>query len=142
MEINQVTEAIVDEAFKIHSEFGPGLLESVYQRLLLHRLVSRGFKAAHEVPIAIRCDGILFDEGFRADLVVEETVLVELKSTESNHPVHAKQVLTYLRLSGMSVGLLINFGHPLLKDGIKRIVNRLPAAQSLPTSTGQADLRA
>jgi len=123
MEINRVTEAIVDEAFKIHSEFGPGLLESVYQRLLVHRLMSRGLRVAHEVPVPIACDGILFDEGFRADLIVEDLVLVELKSTESNHPVHAKQVLTYLRLMDLKLGLLMNFGMGTFKDGVQRLAN-------------------
>lgn len=131
MQINQITEAIVDEAYKIHTEFGPGLLESVYEALLAHRLTKRGFSVARQIAIPIHCDGMDFSEGFRADLVVEGVVLIELKSVEQNHPVHAKQLLTYLRLSGKSVGLLINFGQALFKDGIKRIVNRLPAEQSL-----------
>jgi GxxExxY protein len=131
MEINQITEIIVDEAYKLHSEVGPGLLESVYEVLLAHRLQKRGLIVSRQVPISIRLDGITFDEGFRADLIVNDVVLVELKSVEQNHPVHAKQLLTYLRLSGKPVGLLINFGQALLKDGLKRIVNNLPADQSL-----------
>ena len=84
-----------------------------------------------QMPVPIRFDGMAFDEGFRADLLVEKKVIVELKSTEQNHPVHAKQLLTYLRLSGNSLGLLINFGLPLLKDGLKRIVDDLPPESSL-----------
>ena len=132
MEINQITEVIVDEAFKLHVAVGPGLLESVYEVLLAHRLQRRGLAVNRQVPVTIRLDGIIFDEGFRADLIVNNAVLVELKSVEQNHPVHAKQLLTYLRLSGKPVGLLINFGQALLTDGIKRLVNNLPANDSLP----------
>jgi GxxExxY protein len=135
VEINQITEIIVDEAYKLHSEVGPGLLESVYEVLLAHRLKKRALTVGRQVPITIRSDGITFDEGFRADLIVNDAVLVELKSVEQNHPVHAKQLLTYLRLSGRSVGLVINFGQALLKDGIKRIVNNLPAENSLPKTS-------
>lgn len=133
MDINDISEAVVDEAFRLHNEIGPGLLESVYEVLLAHRLRHRGFSVERQVPVTIRLDGLTFDEGFRADLLVNGVVLVELKSVEANHPVHTKQVLTYLRLSGRHLGLLINFGQPRLKDGIKRIVNELPEEQSLTT---------
>ncbi len=131
MELNEISGIIVDEAYKLHSELGPGLLESVYEVLLCHRLQKRGLHVVRQVPIPIRFDGIAFDEGFRADLLVENQVIVELKSTEQNHPVHGKQLLTYLRLAGKSLGLLINFGLPLLKDGLKRVVHNLPPEASL-----------
>lgn len=127
MKLNEVSGIVVDEAYKIHSELGPGLLESVYEALLCHRLKSRGLDIARQTPIPIHFDGLFFDEGFRADIIVERQVIVELKSTEQNHPVHAKQLLTYLRLTGKPLGLLINFGLPLLKDGLKRIAHILPS---------------
>ena len=135
MEINEISGIIVDEAYKLHTELGPGLLESVYEVLLCHRLQKRGLRVLRQVPIPIHFDGISFDEGFRADLIVEQQVVVELKSTEQNHPVHGKQLLTHLRLAGKSLGLLINFGLPLLKDGLKRVVHHLPPASSLPKSS-------
>jgi GxxExxY protein len=130
MNPNQITGIVVDEAFKLHNELGPGLLESVYETLLAHRLARRRLQVIRQAPIQFRFDGILFDEGFRADLIVENQVVVELKSTEQNHPVHAKQMITYLKLSGKSLGLVINFGLPLFKDGVKRLVNNLSAAGS------------
>jgi GxxExxY protein len=135
MEINEVSGLVVDEAYKLHSELGPGLLESVYEILLCHRLGRRGLEVVRQIPIPVRYDGLSLDEGFRADLLVEQQIIVELKSTEQNHPVHGKQLLTYLRLSGKSLGLLINFGLPLLKDGLKRVANNLPPESSLPRSS-------
>ena len=126
---------VVDEALRLHEELGPGLLESVYEVLLYHRLQRRGLDVARQVMIPIRADDIVFDEGFRAGLIVENLVIVELKSTDQFHPVHAKQLLTYLRLTNKSLGLLINFGLPLLKHGIKRIVHDLPPSDSLPTAS-------
>jgi GxxExxY protein len=138
MEINQISGIVVDEAYHLHSELGPGLLESVYEVVLCHRLQKRGLSVFRQVPIPVCFDGISFDEGFRADLLVEQQIVVELKSTEQNHPVHAKQLLTYLRLSGKSLGLLINFGLPLLKDGLKRIAHQLPPESSLPKSSANS----
>lgn len=138
MLINEVSGVVVDEALRLHEELGPGLLESVYEVLLYHRLQRRGLKVARQVMIQIRADGIIFDEGFRADLIVENQVIVELKSTDQFHPVHAKQLLTYLRLTNKSLGLLINFGLPLLKHGIKRIVHNLPSSDSLPNSSARS----
>jgi GxxExxY protein len=126
MEIDEVSGVIVDEAYRLHTELGPGLLESVYEALLYRRLQKRGLRVGRQIPVPIQFDGLSFDEGFRADLLVEQRIIVELKSTEQNHPVHAKQLLTYLRLSRNSLGLLINFGLPLLKDGLKRVVDKLP----------------
>jgi GxxExxY protein len=135
MLINEVSGIIVDEALRLHDELGPGLLESVYEVLLCHRLQRRRLRVARQVTIPVRIDGIVFDEGFRADLIVDDLVIVELKSTDQFHPVHAKQLLTYLRLTDKRLGLLINFGLPLLKHGIKRIVHNLPPSDSLPTAS-------
>jgi GxxExxY protein len=107
----------------IHTKLGPGLLESVYEVVLANKLTRAGLKVERQVPVPIEFDGIRFEEGFRADLIVEQAVLVELKSVESLAPVHAKQTWTYLKLAGMRLGLLISFGAPQLKNGIKRLVN-------------------
>ena len=131
MEINEISGVVVDEAYTLHEQLGPGLLESVYEVLLSHRLVKRGLDVQRQVSVPIRFDGLIFDEGFRADLIVAQRLVVELKSTEDNHPVHSKQLLTYLRLTRSPVGLLINFGRPLFKDGVKRIVHNLPAEACL-----------
>lgn len=119
----ELTGVILDEAFKLHSDLGPGLLESVYEVLLEARLERRGLKVERQRPVVFKYDGIEFKEGFRVDLIVEDRIVVELKSVEELAPVHFKQVLTYLKLMDLRVGLLINFGAALLKQGIKRIVN-------------------
>ncbi|MFN2258501.1 MAG: GxxExxY protein [Parasphingopyxis sp.] len=111
----------VDCGFKLHNELGPGLLESVYEACLFKLLVDRGLRVERQKPVPIRFDGVTFEEGFRADLLVEDQLLIELKSTESYMPVHAKQVLTYLRLMDLRLGLLMNFGAPTFKDGIRRL---------------------
>lgn len=129
-ELDDITGAIVDAAMKIHIELGPGLLESVYEILLAKALEKRGFRVKRQVPIHIEFDGVTFDEGFRADLLVEERVIVELKSIEKLAPVHSKQLLTYLRLMKLPVGLLINFGAVTLKEGLHRIVNKLMPSAS------------
>ena len=123
MHINDVSGTIVDASFKIHTTLGPGLLESVYEAVLERELLRRGLRVRRQVPVPIRYDGLEFDEGFRADLLVADCVVVELKSVEQLHPVHAKQVLTYCKLLDYRLGLLINFGAALIKDGIKRIAN-------------------
>src|ERR1035441_6257542 len=107
MNPNDITAAIVDAAYHIHREIGPGLLESVYELVLVDALQSKGLKVVRQVPIPIRIGGKVFDEGFRADLLVEDSVIVEIKSVERLARVHKKQVLTYLRLSGIPIGLLI-----------------------------------
>jgi iron complex transport system substrate-binding protein len=124
-ELNDISGQIVDAAFHIHSKLGPGLLESVYEAILAKELERRGLRVERQRPVPIEFDGMRFDEGFRADLIVENAVIVELKSVEHLAPVHSKQVLTYLRLLDFRLGLLINFGAPVIKDGIKRIVNGL-----------------
>ncbi|MCB1228521.1 MAG: GxxExxY protein [Verrucomicrobiales bacterium] len=126
MEINDITGLILDRSVMIHRELGPGLLESVYQRILAYELRKAGLKVDKEVPIPVSWDGRIIDESFRADLIVESKVLVELKSIEKTAPVHRKQVITYLKLTGLPVGLLINFGAPLLKEDFHRIANDAP----------------
>jgi len=122
---NEIARQIVDAAYKIHSTLGPGLLESAYQAILVYELQKRGLKVEPEKEMPIIYENIRLDTGFRADLVVEDKVIVELKSVEQVAPVHKKQLLTYLRLGDKRLGLLINFGAVLIKDGITRVVNRL-----------------
>jgi GxxExxY protein len=125
MNENEIATEVVDAAFKIHISLGPGLLESVYLRVLEFELRERGLRVEREVAVPIMYKQISFEEGFRADLIVENKVIVELKSVEQLAAVHKKQLLTYLRLSDKRLGLLINFGSALIKDGIERVVNRL-----------------
>jgi GxxExxY protein len=130
-DIDEITGNIVDAAYKIHTGLGPGLLESVYEAVLGRELEKRGLVVERQKIISFEYDGMRFDEGLRVDLLVEEVVVVELKSVEKFAPVHAKQVLTYLRLLHLPVGLLINFGSPTLKEGLQRIVNNYqPSAAS------------
>jgi GxxExxY protein len=131
MNENEISKIIVDAALQVHRRTGPGLLETVYEVILAYELRKRGLKVERQVPVPIVYDELCFDEGFRADLIVENTVIVELKSVEETHPVHAKQVLTQLRMSNRRLGLLINFGAGLIKNGIERIVNGLPDRASL-----------
>ena len=126
MNENEISRVIVDVAFEIHTKLGPGLLESVYETVMASLLRKRGLQVDRQVPVPIRFDDLLFDEGFRADLMVEGKVIVELKSVEQTVPVHKKQVITYLRLADKRLGLLINFGATLIKHGITRLVNGLP----------------
>jgi len=125
MKENEVATVVVDASYQIHSRLGAGLLESVYRRILAYELTKCGLKVSSEVSIPFRYDGIEFDEGFRADLIVEKKVILELKSVENSAPVHKKQLLTYLKITGLKLGLLINFGSPLIKNGITRLVNGL-----------------
>jgi GxxExxY protein len=129
MEINDVTAAIVDSAYRIHHDVGPGLFESVYEVVLADMLAERGFPVQRQVAIPIRIGEKVYDEGFRADLVVDDRVIIEIKSIEQLGRVHKKQVLTYLKLSGLPVGMLINFGGDLLKGNIERLVT--PSAPNL-----------
>ena len=122
---NEIAKIVVDAAFHIHKRLGPGLLETVYEVILANVLQKRGLKVARQAPVAIVFDGLKFDEGFRADLIVEDKVIIELKSVENIAPVHKKQLLTYLRLTDKKLGLLINFGSELIRDGISRVVNGL-----------------
>jgi len=118
---NSLTEAIIGAAIEVHRELGPGLLESVYEKCLAFELADRGFRLAIQQEIPVACKGLVFECGFRADLIVNETVLIELKAIDQLQPVHTAQVLTYLKLAALKTGLLINFNVPLLKSGIKRL---------------------
>ncbi len=114
-------------AFAMHRELGPGLLESVYESILKHELERLGFKVEQQVAVPIQYRGMRFERGFRADLIIDSSVILEIKSVEQLLPVHGKQLLTYLRLTGCRLGLLINFGEELLKHGFKRIANGMPS---------------
>jgi GxxExxY protein len=122
---NEIGKIALDSAFAVHRELGPGLLESVYEAVLAAELLQRGLSVERQVPVTIRYKGMTFDEAFRADLVVEEKVIVELKSVERVSEAHKKQVQTYLRLTGCKLGFLLNFGESLMKRGITRVVNGL-----------------
>lgn len=126
LELDEITGVVIDCSVHIHKDLGPGLLESVYEVVLARQLQQRGFSVERQKPVSFVYGGIQFDEGFRADLVIDGRVIIELKSIDKLAPVHAKQLLTYLRLMKLSVGLLINFGSATLKDGLRRIVNQLP----------------
>ena len=129
-ELDDVTAAIIDSAMKIHKELGPGLLESVYEVVLASELETRGFTTERQKSICIEYNGMKFEEGFRVDLLVESRVIVELKSVENLSAIHGKQLLTYLRLMNLQVGLLLNFGAPTLREGLQRVVNKLPSSAS------------
>lgn len=120
---NEIGKIVVDCAVRLHIELGPGLLESVYEVLLAHLLHEAGLKAERQVPISIEFRGIRFDEGFRADIVVENKVILELKSVDKVNNAHKKQVLTYLKLTGHKLGYLLNFGEELMKNGVCRVLN-------------------
>ncbi len=125
MHENDIAKIVVDAAYKIHTRLGPGLLESAYQVILAYELRTRGLRVETEVPMPVTYEGVSLEIGFRADMVVEDLVILELKSVENVADVHKKQLLTYLRASGKRLGLLINFGAPIIRQGITRIVNGL-----------------
>ena len=125
MDENQLSKIIVDCCYRIHTKLGPGLLESVYLEILIYELRKAGLKCQKEVGIPVHYEEVKIDLGFRADLIVENLVIIELKSIEKVQPVHKKQLMTYLKLTGMKLGLLANFNVNLIKDGIERVVNRL-----------------
>ena len=123
LEIDEVTGAVLDAAVKLHMRMGPGLLETVYETLLGAALQRSGLDVERQVPVDLVDEGITFPAAFRIDLLVEKCVIVEIKSVERLMPVHAKQLTTYLRLTGLQAGLLMNFNTERLKDGVQRIVN-------------------
>jgi len=123
MHENEIGTLVIDSAVHLHRSLGPGLLETVYEVTLAQRLEKRGLSVQRQIPIAIEFEGHRFEEGFRADLIVEGKVILELKSVENVHPAHKKQLLTYLRLTGMKLGYLLNFGEALMKDGITRTIH-------------------
>ena len=122
MDRNEISGAIVDAVMKVHSALGPGLLESAYAACLRHELIKRGLRVASEVPVPVVYDGIKLEAGYKLDLLVEDTVVVELKAIEALAPIHQAQIISYLKLAGKPLGLLINFHSLHLKDGIKRFV--------------------
>ena len=125
MKENEIGTVVVESAIALHRELGPGLLETVYEVALAHGLKQRGLEVERQVPIPIEYQGLKFNEGFRADIIVSRRVILELKSVETLSAVHKKQLFTYLKLTGCKLGYLLNFGAALMKDGIKRIVNGL-----------------
>ena len=138
MELESVAANVVNCAFEIHRELGPGLLESVYERLLADALERRGMFVLRQVPITVNIRGLHFEVGFRADLLVDEKLLVELKAVESNAAVHKRQVLTYLRLMNLPLGLLINFGCATFKEGVCRVVNNYEKSAALDAPVAQS----
>lgn len=136
-DIDQITGEIIDTALKLHARLGPGLLESVYSILLTRSLQLRGLAVEREKEVPFEFDGVRFEEGLRLDLLVENRVVVELKSVEKLAPVHSKQILTYLRLLDLRVGLLINFGAPTFKEGLKRVVNAYASTADSPLRINQ-----
>ena len=138
-EIDRVSAEVVDAAIQIHRELGPGLLESVYETVLAASLVRSGLKVDRQMPIDINYDGMRFEAAFRIDLLVDKQLVVEVKSIERLAPVHAKQLITYLRLMKQPVGLLLNFGGETMKEGIRRLVNHY---QSPSSSSASPRLRA
>ena len=139
-ELDEITGAIIDSAVKLHRDLGPGLLESVYEVVLARMLERRGFQVERQKSIRFEYDGMIFEDGFRTDLLVDNRVVVELKSVEKLAPVHPKQLLTYIRLMDLPVGLLINFGGETLKEGLRRIVNNLSPSASPHLRVNQREL--
>jgi GxxExxY protein len=131
-DLETLARVAVDCGIKLHEALGPGLLESVYEACLYQSLVERGLTVRRQLPVPVRFNGLVLQEGFRADLLVEDQLLLELKSTEAHAPVHAKQVLTYLRLLELKLGLLMNFGAVRFKDGVRRIANDYYRDRALP----------
>lgn len=123
MELNEVTQTIIGCAIRVHKALGPRLLESTYEVCLAHELAKSGLNVRSQVALPVVYDGVTLDAGYRIDLLVEDLVIVELKATETMHPIHEAQVISYLKLSGKKVGLLINFNVKMLTSGIKRLAN-------------------
>lgn len=130
MELDDISGAVVDASIRIHRDLGPGLLESVYEAVLARALERRGLKVECQLPISFSYDGMEFENSCRIDLLVNEQVVVEVKSLQRIAPVHMKQILTYLRLTNLRVGLLLNFGADTMKEGLTRVVNDLPPSSS------------
>ncbi len=119
---NELSKVIVDISYKIHTRLGPGLLESVYEAILYHELIKKGLKVERQKPIPVIWDDVYLDIGFRSDLIIENKVIVEIKSVEKLSNAHLKQLLTYIKITNLKLGLLINFNEALIKNGIKRVV--------------------
>lgn len=132
-DIDEISGDVIEVAIRLHRELGPGLLENLYEAVLAARLAAMGYSVARQRAVDVEFEGIRIEAAFRIDLLIDERLIVEIKSLERLAPVHAKQLLTYLRLTGQPVGLLINFGGETLKEGIRRLVNNHnPSAPSAP----------
>jgi GxxExxY protein len=140
-DIDDVTGVIIDTGYRLHKRLGPGLLESAYTKILARSLEQQGLTVEREKNVAFEFEGIRIEDGFRLDLLVEGRVVVELKSVEAIAPVHTKQVLTYLRLLNLQVGLLMNFGAPTFKEGLRRIVNSHVPTSASPLRRNNIDAR-
>ena len=125
MDINTLTGNVIGAAIEVHKTLGPGLLESAYEECLCHELNLRGISHERQVPLSIQYKEVKLDCGYRIDILIDKTIILELKVTEKTEPIHKAQLLTYLKLAGLKIGLLINFNVPILKDGITRLVNDL-----------------
>ncbi|MCK4330744.1 GxxExxY protein [candidate division WOR-3 bacterium] len=125
MHENEISKIIVDSCLRIHKKLGPGLLETVYEEVLFYELTRKNLRCKRQIAIPVIYENIKMDIGFRADLIVEDKVIIELKSVENIMPVHKKQLLTYLKITGMKLGLLVNFNVELIKNGVTRIVNNI-----------------
>lgn len=123
MDENQIAEKVIGLAIKVHSVLGPGLLESAYEKALVFELQRNNFDIAVQKPVALNYEGVIIDEGFRADIIVNKMVIIEIKSVKNIEDIHLKQVLTYIKLMNLKLGLLINFNETLLKNGIRRVIN-------------------
>ncbi|RMB53892.1 GxxExxY protein [Sphingomonas sp. PP-CE-3A-406] len=133
VDIDRITGDVIDVAIRIHRDLGPGLLESVYETVLAGKLAAMGYRVERQRPVDIEFEGMCFAAAFRIDLLVDERLILEIKSIDQLSPVHAKQLLTYLRLTKQPVGLLINFGGEMLKEGVRRLVNNhYPLSASAP----------
>lgn len=117
---SDVSKIVVDAAFRVHTKLGPGLLESAYEYCLFYELVKRGLNVEKQKFLPLQYDDLLVEDGYKLDLIIEDALIVEIKNVEKLNPIHTAQILTYLKLSGIKIGLLINFNSPLIKDGIKR----------------------
>jgi GxxExxY protein len=131
---NQISGIIIDCAMKVHTALGPGLLESAYEACLAHEVRKKGLQVQSQVPLPVVYDGVKLDVGYRLDLLVERLVIVELKTVDAFVPIHTAQLLSYLKLSGKRLGLLLNVHVPHLRDGIKRVVNNLPSSAPFASS--------
>ena len=125
MHENELTKIVIGESIKVHSQLGPGLLESVYPEYLAFKLINGGLQIEKQKPIPVVVDGVKLEWGFRCDLLVEDKLIIEVKAIDALNDIHLAQVLTYLKLTGMKLGLLINFNVLRLKDGVRRVVNNL-----------------
>jgi GxxExxY protein len=131
MEENHLGRILLDVAFEVHRTLGPGLLESVYEVVLAHEFRQKGIEVERQVPVSVKYAGLRFEEGFRADLIIQNKLIVELKCVEKVSNAHRKQLLTYLRLTGLKLGFILNFSAAVMKDGVIRVVNGLDDTQAV-----------